>query len=77
MKETLAEQNARYIREGRTVSGGDASPPGKPGSVAVSLFIDQGDHQLLSVIIALLQNEGFTVDSQTASSVLVKRGYSE
>ena len=31
MKETLAERNARYLAEGRTVSGGN-NPGDKPGA---------------------------------------------
>jgi hypothetical protein len=37
MKETLAERNARYLAEGRTVSGGDGNGPGKPGYKVISL----------------------------------------
>jgi hypothetical protein len=38
LKETLAERNDRYIREGRAVSGGkDGNGPGKPGYKLVKL----------------------------------------
>ena len=74
MKEALAERNARYLAEGRTVSGAN-NPGDKPGSVAVSLFLDQNDPQLLQSIVDLLIQAGFTVDQQTPTSVLMERGY--
>ena len=39
-QETATERAERYLRENRSVSGGDVNPPGKPGYVVVTLEED-------------------------------------
>jgi hypothetical protein len=56
---------------------GSGNPGDRPGSVAVSLFLDNNEPQLLQLLIDVLTGEGFSVDTQTSTSVLMKRGYSD
>jgi hypothetical protein len=72
MKETLAERNDRYIREGRTVSGGDGNGPGKPGYLFLAL---SGVAAIDNPKINELADQGYSFEAVVNGSYILLANY--